>query len=185
MAERFTPPRRDELDEDGKDLYDQITLGPRGTSKQYFQLILDDTSLAGPFGAMLLSPEIGSGLLRVGGVLRFGGRLPPRLREAVILRVAARSAAKFEARAHGQIALDCNLAQDEIDQIAHGATDNFEPELTVLFTTVDQLFDRGTVDEECFSELLKYYDQPLIFEVIVLIGYYRLLADVMNSFEIE
>lgn len=185
MAERFRSPRRDELDEGGKDLYDQITLGPRGTSKQYFQLILDDTSLAGPFGAMLLSPKIGSGLQQVGAALRFGGKLSPRFREAIILRVAARSGAKFEAKAHGKIALDCDLTQYEIDQIAKGITHDFEAELAVLLPAVDWLFDKGMIDEEGFIELSKYYDQSLIFEVIVLIGYYRLLADVMNSFEIE
>ena len=99
MTQRFISPRRDDLGDDGKELYDTITKGPRGTSRQYFQLVLDDSSLAGPFGAMLLSPKIGSGLQQVGAALRFGGKLSPRQREATILRVAARSGAKFEAMA--------------------------------------------------------------------------------------
>lgn len=185
MSERFNPPRRDELDERGRGLYDTITQGPRGTSKQYFQLVLDDTSLAGPFGAMLLSPEIGDGLQKVGAALRFGGRLSPRLREVIILKVAARSGAKFEARAHGSIALDCGIDQSEIDRIANGEAFGFEEELVLLLTLVDCLFDDGVVDDDEFAKLQEYFDEAIIFEAIVLIGYYRLLADVMNTFGIE
>ncbi len=184
-SSRFKSPTIGDLDGDGVALYETITKGRRGTSKQYFQLVLDDSSLSGPFGAMLLAPKIGMSLQQLGTVLRFEGTLTPRHREAIILFVAGKSGSKFEAMAHGRIAVDCDLNQAEIDSLIGGDVSGFEPSLLVFLKMAKELFEDNSISDDCFAELEVHYDQNTIFEAVVLVGYYRLLADVMATFQIE
>jgi 4-carboxymuconolactone decarboxylase len=74
--------RRNELDADGKQLYDEI-LAARG-------------NIAGPFRVWLHSPEFTRRATRLGEFLRYHTSLPPRPSQLVILITARRQESKVE-----------------------------------------------------------------------------------------
>jgi 4-carboxymuconolactone decarboxylase len=77
---------RDELDADGRQLYDEI-LAARG-------------SIAGPFRVWLHSPEFTRRATQLGEFLRYRTSLPPRLSELVILITARCNASDTEWAIH-------------------------------------------------------------------------------------
>src|SRR5680860_374674 len=106
--------RPDGFDADQRELYLAITGGPRSQGPQHFALTRADGSLRGPFNAMLLHPELGGALQRVGSVLRYGGTLSNRERELAILLVAARRDSEFEFEAHEAVGRAVGLDDAEV-----------------------------------------------------------------------
>src|SRR5262249_47889822 len=100
-----SPPRLEllsvpELDQAQRALYDAITGGPRSSQRGTVPITDSDGRLVGPFAIMLLSPEVGDAVQRVGAAVRFTSSLTGREREVAILAVAAGARCDFEWLAH-------------------------------------------------------------------------------------
>lgn len=157
-------------------VYDAILAGPRGNGFP-FALTAADGSLVGPFGLMVRFPEWGAPLQSLGAALRFESILPDRAREIAILTVAGGMHSPFEVQAHTAVGLAVGLREDEIAGLL---SDVFAPddviELAVLRLTRALLTgdagESGPLDERQTAE------------VIILVGYYRLLAQLMSHFDV-
>src|SRR5262245_14240469 len=111
---------REQLDESGQELWDQIvSTRPKG--------IVDSSGgLRGPFNPWLFAPEVGRRTADLGAHLRFGVSVERRLLELAIITTGARWKAEFEWWAHVPMAREHGVSEPVIEAIGRGETPHFE-----------------------------------------------------------
>ena len=118
------------------------------------------------------------------GSLLDPGPLTLREREIVIDRTCALNKCEYEWGVHVAVfAKAADLSEAEIRATVQGdaaATCWTEPE-KVLIATVDALHRRSTLSEGEFAELAAHYDEPKMFEIILLCGFYRTVSYLANT----
>ncbi|MGC8512768.1 MAG: carboxymuconolactone decarboxylase family protein [Acidimicrobiales bacterium] len=182
---RLTPLRPEELDDDQRRVYQAITAGPRASGQRYFPLADDAGRLHGPFDAMLRSAPVGLALQELGAALRYGTELPPRLREIVILAVAAAEDSAFERYAHEAIAKGVGLSDRELAAIREAADlVSGDPVEAAGLKAARMLVADGDLDDETFASLLGALGERRTFELTTLVGYYKLLALQLRVFRV-
>lgn len=182
MPERLRPLRPAELDDVQRALYRRITTGPR--AGQPFRSVTSCGELLGPFNALLYAPELGAAVQHVGERLRFSGALPARIRELVILAVGTASSSAYELYAHTRIARAIGITDAEIAAITSGQLPEScdEPERLAL-----RLGERLPlrVSDQLYAQARVHFDEAELVELAVLVGYYRLLAGVLGTFDVS
>lgn len=177
--------RPEELSDEQRELYEAIAGGDRARDAS-FRLTEADGSLVGPFGALLLSPVVGNALQAVGAAIRFGCDLSPLVREVAILTVAAHRRSGFEWWAHEPIARRAGLRDEEIRDLYSGRVPAFddEPAAAAHALTVALLASRRP-DDELFERARDLFGSAGVMELVALVGYYNLLAQLMGTFDID
>lgn len=172
---RLPRPTPDELDPAQRELYDEIVSGPRGSGP--FPLTDDDGRLHGPFNAMLLHPEIGLSLQRLGADLRYRSSLKAREREIAILALARERDSDFEWYAHERAGLVAGLTPAELDALDTRATpDTLSEREQLVLTATRQLVRARDLDEPTHAAAVRLLGRPTVADLITLLGYYDLLA---------
>ncbi|MEQ3550047.1 carboxymuconolactone decarboxylase family protein [Pseudonocardia nematodicida] len=178
---RLTP---GDLDEDQRRVYDAVTGGERARIPGRVPLTGDDGALNGPFGVMLLAPGVGDALQQLGSRIRFGTALDGRVREAAILQVARTLDSSFEWYAHVPAARAAGLTEAEISRIADGGlVGASEAETAAADFCRVLLASPGVTDAE-FAAVRRHLDDRQVTELTALVGYYRLLAQLMAVYDV-
>jgi 4-carboxymuconolactone decarboxylase len=160
-----------------RDLYDRIVEGPRSQGRRAFPLADDDGRLHGPFNAMLLNPEIGMALQELGAAIRYRSTLPDRAREIAILELAVQRRCAFEWYAHERVGRNVGLTDDELAALRMGKpAPTFDRVETAARGVVRLLLEQRDLDDERFSEARTALGETMLMELVVLAGYYDLLA---------
>lgn len=114
--------------------------------------------------------------------------LPLREREIVIDRVCARCGCAYEWGVH--VAAFGAAARLDERQIA--ATRSREVDAgvwsereTLLLRAVDELHDQGAIADPLWGALAAHYDERQLLELLVLCGWYHLIAFVANGARVE
>lgn len=164
-------------------LYDAIVGGPR--KAQHDQVPITDESgrLLGPFGLMLLAPEVGDAVQRLGAALRFDGVMSVRCRELAILATARAIESGFEWWAHERAALAAGIDVGQLQRVLDGEEPIGldETELTVVRLASLLSRDRGLADAD-FGEAERVLGRAGLAELIWLVGYYTTLALALDVF---
>ncbi|MFC4943004.1 carboxymuconolactone decarboxylase family protein [Pseudonocardia sp. GCM10023141] len=175
---RTRQPLPAELEPEQRRLYDAIVSGPRSG-------IADaDGRLRGPFGPMLLSPAVGDPLQALGAALRYRSALPARAREIATLLVAHRCDSAYEWAAHVTHGRAAGLSDSEIASLrtAEPAVTD-EVEIVVVRVTTS-LLDGGDLPEPLVVDAERLLGPGTLFDLVTLVGYYRLLAGVLAVYRI-
>lgn len=162
-------------------LYEAITTGARTSGVQHFDITDAHGNLQGPFGLMLHIPRVGRPLQDLGSALRFQTSLTDREREIAILTVARITDCHFERHAHNAVGAAVGLSSEELDALASGtfAGADSREEAVTQFAAV--LADTAVVrPEDLFEEL----PDEVALEVVAVVGYYRLLAQMMGLYDV-
>lgn len=163
---------RDELPESQRHNYDRIEES-RG-------------AVRGPFPVLLNSPELGGRIGHLGTYIRFESRLSGRDRELAILTTARELDCTYEWAAHEPIAREEGVRDEAIEAVAdRQPTDD----LTETESTVVQygraLFRQHEVPAPLFRAAKAQFGVQGITELTATMGYYSMLACVLNAFEVE
>ncbi|MGI9404926.1 MAG: carboxymuconolactone decarboxylase family protein, partial [Hyphomicrobiaceae bacterium] len=168
-----------------KRVYDTIAGDKRRQATRRFRMMNDDGSLTGPFNALLYSPAVGDAVQQLGGALRFDSSLPGHLRELAILMVAQRWRADYEWYAHAPIAANEELGEAVIAAIKAGKTlENVADDVQAAHRFVHELMQARRVCDETYAETCAIIGEQGLVELISVIGYYTLLAGLLNTFEV-
>ena len=166
-------------------LYESIAGGDRARDAS-FRLTEADGSLVGPFAALLLNPVLGDAVQSVGAAIRFGGTLSPLVREVAILAVAAHHRSPFEWWAHEPIARRAGLRDDQIRDLYSGRTPTFDDEAATAAHALAVVLLAGRhPDDEVFGAARDALGDGGVMELVTLVGYYNLLAQLMDTFNID
>jgi 4-carboxymuconolactone decarboxylase len=178
---RLTP---EALTAEQRAVYDDITGGPRASGKQLFALVDQNGALNGPFGVMLHAPALGVPLQELGAAIRYRTSLSARSREIAILKVAAALDSEFERFAHERVGASVGLTEAELHALRRGQFVSDDPEEQAVSRLAADLLAEAVVDDDTYASYASALDTQAIVEVIVLVGYYRLLAQSMSVFAI-
>ena len=174
----------DQLNPEQKRVYDNISGDVRRQQTRRFRMVNDDGTLSGPFNALLYAPEVGDAVQRLGAALRFGSSLPGHLRELAILMVARRWRANYEWYAHAPIAAREELGEAVIEAVKAGKTPDAGADVQTVYRFVRELVETRRVCDETYHETRALIGDQGLVELISLVGYYSLLAGLLNSFEV-
>lgn len=163
MARRLPPLRPEDLDGAQRALRARLLDPPGrvGTAA--------DGALHGPFDAMLRAPGSGAALAALGGALRYAGVLPDRVRELVVLQVAAHHRSDFEWYAHAPIAAALGL---EVDLPLSAEV----PEERAALDAAAELLGTGDLSDAAWARTVDALGEAGAVELTTLVGYYTLLA---------
>lgn len=124
--------------------------------------------------------------MRFGNALLFKTELDPILRELVILRVGHVTGAHYEVHQHRIIARKVGTPQDKIDAVPDGpdAPVFSEAERAALKLT-DEVLANVRASDETFEACRKHFDARQLSELLLLIGFYQMLAGFLVNLEVE
>lgn len=156
------------------------------------QTALLGKSLPGPdgqplavFKTLVRWPELMRRVNALGGYFLVHGGLAARERELAILRTASLAASEYELGQHRWLAATL-LSPGEIA----GAGDPrrayaWNTRDDVMLRVVDEVFMTDTVSPERWSAASEHFDKREMVELLVLVGFYRMLAGVLNGLGVE
>ncbi|HSF27162.1 MAG TPA: carboxymuconolactone decarboxylase family protein [Actinomycetes bacterium] len=166
-----------------RQLYDEIANGPRAAGP--FALTDERDALLGPFGAMLLSPDVGAALQALGAAVRYRSALTPRIREMAVLVVAAHWRSDFERHAHSAVGRLVGLSEAELAALQDEAPlELADPAEAVALATVRALVDDGDLDDAGYGRACQALGERGVFELTTLVGYYATLALQLRVFRV-
>src|ERR1700694_1740869 len=121
--------------------------------------------------------------LTLAGTLGTSGRLAPRDRELVVLRVALRTDCAYE-WAHAPLALAVGVTEAEIQALSNPSAPWSDADAALLHA-VDDVCSDDCVSDETWSALAATRDDVQLIELLALIGFYRMNAGMLNSMGVQ
>ena len=177
---RIPWPTPAELDAAQREIHASITGGPR-SGEPAFALTDAEGRLHGPFNVMLAAPGPGLALSELGAALRFRTTLTARVREIAILTLSVLHRSSFEWYAHEAVARRLGMTDEEIAALAALVpADTFDAAERAVQTAVRTLIERGDLDAAEFAALEAELGTEGTVELVILTGYYGLLALAMR-----
>jgi len=138
--------------------------------------------LRGPWIPLLRSPELINRVRALGDYLRFDSALPPRHSEFLILLTARQWTQQYEWFAHRDIALEAGVSQTTIDAIAAGRRpDELAADQAGLYALWSELTTTQSVSDATYADAVALFGEQGVVDAVAIIGYYTLLAMVLNT----
>ena len=173
---RLPLPNREDLDDRGKKLYDNIVSPNNHTL----------AGLQGPAGILLNDPKLAELETALNQFLRYGSGLSGRFRELAILVTAREAHSQFEWAAHEPQALKEGLDQKTIDIVKYGRSSKGLPEMdAVVIELGRQMFDQKKVDSETYASALKLFGPRGLVDLVALMGNYYGTAALLSTFDLQ
>jgi alkylhydroperoxidase family enzyme len=121
-----------------------------------------------------------------GGVLLYGGALPARERELLILRTGYLCRAPYEWGQHVPIGRSAGLTDEEIARVAEGpGAAGWSAGDATLLRAADELHADQCISDPTWAELAGTWDEQQLIEVCMVVGQYHLVAMTLNSLGVE
>lgn len=168
---RYTELHADEMTPKQRRVYETIKTGPRG-------------NVFIPHLLLLRNPELADRAQRMGVLLRYETSLPPLVSECVILVVAHHWKNGYEWSHHLPLARKAGLEKADEDAIMNGMTRPADTKVALVVEFCRELLSTGTIADAGFLEARETFGEAGVVELISLIGYYSMLAMLMNSFQV-
>jgi 4-carboxymuconolactone decarboxylase len=174
MKPRLPAITDDKLSDRQKELMEAIRSGPRGRVSQ-----------GGPFGVYLHAPDFGDLVQRLGAHCRYKTGIAPRLSELAILCTARQWRAHYEWHAHAAIAEKAGVAPDTIRDIKAGrAPKKAKKDERAIYDFVQELYKTRRVSERTYKRVHGFLGDSLMVELVGLLGYYGLVAMMLDVFNV-
>jgi len=155
-----------------KRVHDQIIAGKRGR-------------FGGPFELLIRAPEICGLASQLGEHLRWGTSLPDRLSELAIITPARFWRAQYEWYAHAPLAEKAGVPSAAIEAIRTDGTPLFTAKDEALVHRIcSEIFRSRRLSDDSFNQAIATLGEQGLVEVIGIIGYYTLIANTLNVFQV-
>ena len=147
----------------------------------YDAVVASRGAVIGPFTVLLHRPELASAVEAMGGYLRFGSSLDAAAREAVVLTVAGLLDCEFEQHAHEPLARKAGV---DVDALHAGRTEGLPEDVRVAVDVARRLITEHRIPDELFARARARFGEPVLLDLVALVGYYSMLAAVLNGYEV-
>ncbi len=126
-------------------------------------------------------------LLSLGTAILGRQKLNSKLRELAILRVAALSGARYEWIQHVPIAKHVGATDAQVAAIERGGIDApcFDATEHAVLRLATELVEGVRVTDTTYSEIALHFSPQETVELILAVGYYRMLATLMETAAID
>jgi putative methionine-R-sulfoxide reductase with GAF domain/alkylhydroperoxidase family enzyme len=168
--------RREDLDEEGQQIYDRLADPEGGTLR----------GLRGPGGIQLHSPELSRRSRPVNHYLRYEAGLGGRVRELAILTTARELDSQFEWAAHEPAALAEGISPEIVDIIRrHGDTAGLAEPDAVVIDLGREIFGDHRVQSETYARALRLFGPRKLVDLVALMGNYASTAALLTAFDMR
>jgi AhpD family alkylhydroperoxidase len=141
-----------------------------------------DGAPLGLFATLAHRPRLMTRINALGGALMFDSSLAERERELVILRTAGHARCTYQVVHHRSLGATAGLTAAEIDAaIDPAVAHTWKPADGALLRVVDEVTVGADVSDLAWSDLDGVLDAPQRIELLALVGFYRMLAGVLNG----
>ena len=172
---RLPLPKREELDEAGKKIYDDAATPGKSL-----------VGLRGPAGIRLYSTKTSAWLTSLNRHLRFEAGIAPRIREIAILTTAREMDSQFEWTAHEPEALKAGVPQQTIDAIKRRAsTAGLDERDAAVIALGRQLWRDHRVDSPTFAKAKELFGPHQLVDLVLLMGNYAGTAALLTAFDMQ
>ncbi|HEX8165593.1 MAG TPA: carboxymuconolactone decarboxylase family protein [Beijerinckiaceae bacterium] len=135
---------------------------------------------------LLHSPAVAEGWLAYLTAIRQRCALPGRLRELVIMRVAALNGAPYEADQHAPIALREGVTQAQLDVLGDWAgSDLFDAQERAVLAYTDAMTRAVQVPEEVFAAVRGAFDDRLLVELTATVAAYNMVSRFLEALQVH
>jgi 4-carboxymuconolactone decarboxylase len=173
---RVRLPKRDELDDDGKEIFDHF-MDPGGGTY---------VGIRGPGGIRLHSPKLSQLTQEVNYYLRHESGITKRVRELVILATARELNHQFEWVAHEPAALKVGITQELIDIIKYRkSVTGLDETDAVVIEFGRQLIGARKVEPETFAAAQRIFGTKMLVDIVSVIGSYAATGALLTAFDIQ
>lgn len=153
--------------------------------------VLAKTDLGGGpanvFKTMAHNPRLLKRFNVLGGYFLAHGTISPRAREILVLRTAYRTGCDYEFGRHTLIVQRDNLLSSaELQRIASDPiSDGWTDEERLLIRLADELDTKDRATADTLQELSSTYTNDQLIELVLLVGFYRMLAGFLNTVQVN
>ncbi|MYZ47147.1 carboxymuconolactone decarboxylase family protein [Propylenella binzhouense] len=165
---RIPLPDRAQMSPQQQKVYDEVVKGPRGM-------------MVGPLRAVIHSPELADRWQRLGEFVRYRTVLPVDLKELAIIASAKRWNSEVEWGVHARAAKEAGVADRVVDAIRDGNEPHLDESAADVYKFTCQLQMSGEVEDETYRAVLRRWGNRGIVELTALIGYYTMVAMMLNA----
>jgi len=173
---RLPLPKREEMDELGRQLFDRATDPKGGTIR----------GLKGPSGIQLHSPRLAQHASPLNRYLRYEAGFSGRVRELAILTTARECDSRFEWAAHEPAALKEGISMSLIDIIKHRRS---TAELAAADATIIELgreiFGARKVTPATYARAEKQFGRRGLVDLVSLMANYAGTAAILTAFDMQ
>ena len=139
----------------------------------------------GPFTVLLHSPELTRRIAHVGAYVRFESALPPAARELAVIAAARAMDCRFEWGAHEAEAVKAGVRREAIAAVRdRRAPAGLTEDEALVVAYVSQLLAQHRVDDATFAAMRARFGVEGLVELTATVGYYGMLACVLNAFDV-
>ena len=175
--EPFPVLRKDQLDAGQRELWDELTLGPRG----FYTGGAEAERLPDLYNAWLQFPEFGALTVKLGDAVRANQALPGKLRELIVLTTSAALGARVEFDFHVPFARSEGLSDTLIAALAEGREPAFAGEAERICHAANvQLLRSGALDPATREEAIAVLGYPGVMALIAAVSLYVVTAYTTN-----
>ena len=138
------------------------------------------------FQVLLRHPPIAKALHDMLTALLWNGKLDPRLRELVIMRLGWATGSEYEWTQHWRIAESVGLDHTDIVGVRNWrAHPGFGPADRAVLAATDETLQDGTISSATWVECERHVGgEEELIELVVAIGNWRLFSSLLRSLEI-
>jgi 4-carboxymuconolactone decarboxylase len=136
------------------------------------------------FRTLAIHEELSGRMRRVGAGILGHGRIEPREREIIIHRACARAGAEYEWGVHAvAFGRPLGLSDAQLAATVTGCAEDpaWSERDRLLIRLVDELHDTCAITDPTWDALAAHYAQDQLLELLVIAGWYRLIAYVING----
>ena len=146
----------------------EISAGPRG-------------EVRGPFIALIHNAELSRRIQSLGEYLRWKTKLPPKLVELAVLVTARRWTCQHEWFIHSELARKAGLDASAIEAIRESREPRFKGDEALVYDFCRDAHAAGRVGDKAFEAVRERFGLDGAVELLVLSGYYTMMAMVLNT----
>ena len=163
--------KRDDMDEDGKRIYDMLAGGEGKT-----------VTPTGPAAISLYSPKVAEAIQMLNQYLRFHGVLKPRDYEVAVMVAAREFDQQYEWSGHEMGARNAKVPEPVIDAIKYGKdTTGLSDRDTLLITFARDSFHQHRISSDLYAKAVATFGKQGILELATIIGDYAMAAIMLNA----
>ncbi len=138
--------------------------------------------------ALVNSPGAARNFGHMGGYIRFGSKLDPRLRELAILQVGYLTKSEYEYSHHIKIGRDFGVSDDDIRAMiteSEGRNSGLPRLDRAVLSAAREMTTNGRISQATFAKLEEALSPELLVDLTVVIAFYNAVVRVLGTLEID
>ncbi|HTV92729.1 MAG TPA: carboxymuconolactone decarboxylase family protein [Verrucomicrobiae bacterium] len=140
----------------------------------------------GPYLVLMQRPELATAVADLGAALRFTGTLPAADRELAILATGREWGARFEWAVHETIAREAGVDPASIDALrTQSSIVRLDERPRLVIRVAQALCRKHSLDDALYAEARAEFGEPMLVELVTLVGFYCLISCVLRGFAVE